>query len=119
MSNVGILSLADRVSARAFDHLRAVRHEAERALPGVLSQVVLFGSRARADGKRGSDYDVAVFIRGPLDRRAATRRLTDVAYPHLLAGFHIRPIAVPADYLSVHGREPLAASIARDGVTIP
>jgi hypothetical protein len=48
-----------------------------------------------------------------------TRVLVDAAYPHVLAGFHFLPIAVPADYLESRSRVPLAASIARDGVAIP
>lgn len=118
MSDVGISDLADRVSAQALSHLRAFRREVESTLPGI-SRVVLFGSRARGDARRGSDYDVAVFIRDLPDRRVATRALSDIAYPHLLAGFHIRPIALPADYLEARKRDPLAASIARDGVAIP
>jgi predicted nucleotidyltransferase len=119
MSDIRPADLADRVSGRAFARLRAFRRAAERRLPGRVSRVVLFGSRARGDAARASDYDVAVFVRGLEDHRAATRVLVDAAYPHVLAGFHILPIAVPADFLDMRSRQPLAASIARDGVAIP
>jgi predicted nucleotidyltransferase len=58
------------VTDRAAAHLRAFRREAERALPGKIASVVLFGSRARGDARRDSDYDIAVLIRTLGDRRA-------------------------------------------------
>ncbi len=32
-----------------------------------LDRIVLFGSRARGDARADSDYDIAVFLRGPFD----------------------------------------------------
>lgn len=111
-------NLEDALSGGAAEHLRAFRRDVERALPGVVDKVVLFGSRARGDARRGSDYDVAVFVRGLGDRRAVDHLLADVAYPHILTGVHIRPVAVPADFLiRDHGRL-LAMEIARDGIAI-
>src|SRR6266478_1187868 len=43
-----------------------------------LERVVLFGSRARGDAKRDSDYDVAVFLRDMADRFAEMNRLADL-----------------------------------------
>jgi uncharacterized protein len=44
-----------------------------------LERVVLFGSRARGDAQRDSDYDVAVFLRDMPDRMPELNRLADVA----------------------------------------
>jgi predicted nucleotidyltransferase len=43
-----------------------------------LDRVVLFGSRARGDGRPDSDYDVAVFLRTLPDRWAELDRLADL-----------------------------------------
>jgi predicted nucleotidyltransferase len=42
------------------------------------TRVVLFGSRARGDGRPDSDYDIAVFLRDMTDRFADMRRLADL-----------------------------------------
>jgi predicted nucleotidyltransferase len=44
-----------------------------------LERVVLFGSRARGDARKDSDYDVAVFLRDMDDRMAETNRLADLS----------------------------------------
>jgi uncharacterized protein len=106
------------VSNRAAVHLRAFRRDAERALPGKIASVVLFGSRARGDARRDSDYDVAVLVRSLGDRRSIDHTLADAAYPHILAGFHIRPVAIPADFLTASPRTSLAMELLRDGVIV-
>ena len=62
------------------------------ALPSV-ERVILFGSRARGQGRTDSDYDVAVIVRDLSDRRHVRRVLSGLAYDHILDGFFIRPIA--------------------------
>lgn len=105
------------VSRRAFTHLRQFRREVDEALPGLVTKVMLFGSRARGDDHKDSDYDVAVFIRD-LDPDDYTLRhaVIAAAYPHFMAGVYISPRVVPADYLE--GSHPLATNISRDGITI-
>jgi uncharacterized protein len=110
--------LSTVVPRRAAAHLRAFRREAENALPGKVEGVVLFGSRARGDARRESDYDVAVFVKGMVDRRTTDHTLSDAAYRHILAGFHIRPVAVPVEYLGSPHANALVQEIAREGVVI-
>jgi uncharacterized protein len=43
-----------------------------------IERVVLFGSRARGDANRDSDYDVALFLKEPTDAWAEIDRLTDL-----------------------------------------
>ena len=112
-------NLLDTLPSRATTRLRAFRRDVQQALPGKVTQVVLFGSRARGDARPDSDYDVAVFVRNLHDRRSVDHTLADTAYRHILAGVHIRPVAVPADYLDSHPRDPLAMDIARDGIVVP
>ncbi len=45
--------------------LQRFRHEVGTLYGVRLERVVLFGSRARADGHADSDYDIAVFITRP------------------------------------------------------
>ena len=111
--------LSNVVPNRAAARLRAFRRDAEHALPGNVARVVLFGSRTRGDARPDSDYDVAVFVRNLNDRRAIDHTLADTAYQHILAGVHIRPVAVPADYLETRPRDALAVEIARNGIVVP
>ena len=106
------------VTDKAASHLRAFCRDAERALPGKIAGVVLFGSRARGDARRDSDYDVAVLVRNLDNRRSIDHTLADVAYTHILARFHIRPVAVPADFLTALPRSSLATELLRDGVIV-
>jgi predicted nucleotidyltransferase len=106
------------VNDKAAAHLRAFRRSAERALPGQVAGVILFGSRARGEARRDSDYDVAVLIQGLDDRRPIDHLLSDIAYPHILAGFHIRPVAVSIRLIEQSGRSSFAMSLIRDGVAV-
>jgi predicted nucleotidyltransferase len=49
-----------------------------------IERVVLFGSRARGDAREDSDYDVAVFLKGLVDRWPEVDRIvplvTDILY---------------------------------------
>ena len=103
--------------ARPARRLRVFRRAVERALPGRVDDVLLFGSRARGDAKRGSDYDVAVLVRDLSDRLAVRQVVSDAAYPHVVAGFNLRPLLLPADYLA--SSSELADDIRRDGVEVP
>jgi predicted nucleotidyltransferase len=44
--------------------IREFKRRAERALPGRIERVMLYGSRARGDARDDSDWDVAIFLRG-------------------------------------------------------
>lgn len=112
------IPLNQLVSKRAAKHLVEFRHDVERSLAGKVQEVVLFGSRARGDGKKTSDYDVAVVLKDDGDRQQINFALSDLAYPHILSGIHIRPVSIPASY--IHGPEPRSIShaIERDGVVI-
>jgi predicted nucleotidyltransferase len=111
-------SLSEVLSNKAVVHLREFRRDVERAMPGQVTKIVLFGSRARGDARRGSDYDIAVFVRDLGDRRRVDHALADLAYPHILQGIHIRPVAVPTDYLECHPAYSLAINIKRDGMVV-
>jgi predicted nucleotidyltransferase len=102
----------------AVDHLAAFKREVEAALPGRVTRVTLFGSRARGDAEEDSDYDVAVFVQDLSDRSEVGSVVSDVAYPHILEGIHISPIVLPAEYADDTERTELAWEIAKDGVIL-
>ncbi len=106
------------VNGKAAARLRAFRRNAERALPGKVAAVILFGSRARGDARHDSDYDVAVLIKGLDDRRPIDHMLSDIAYPHILAGFHIRPVAISAGLVTRSSENPFAMELLRDGIIV-
>lgn len=77
--------------------LRRFRDCAEQALPGRVTRVVLFGSRARGDAKTHSDWDVAVFLRNGASSKD-TLDLADAAYDLIVeSGQTIHPIALSED----------------------
>lgn len=106
------------LSRKATKHLRAFGSEVCERFRGKISRIVLFGSRARGDARRDSDYDVAVFMRNIDDRRAVNHMLAEIAYPHILKGIYIRPFAVQSDLFNASKSDGLALSIARDGIAI-
>jgi len=118
IQNLSDRRLSDTIKPSAVKHLRDFRREVEQRFPDRVKWVVLFGSRARGDARQGSDYDVAVFVKDLGERRLVDHALSDIAYPHILAGVHIRPVAVPEAFLTSPQRGTLATSIARDGVVV-
>jgi uncharacterized protein len=106
------------VSNKAAAHLRSFKRDVERLLPERVSNVVLFGSRARGNPRRDSDYDVAVFVRDLDNRKRIDHAISDAAYKHITAGIHIRPVSLPADFLENTSGGILARNIARDGIVI-
>jgi len=77
--------------------IRRFRSHAEQALPGRITRVVLFGSRARRQAHARSDWDVAVFLKDGASSRD-TLRLADAAYDLIVeTGQMIHPIALAED----------------------
>lgn len=84
-----------------------------------MARVVLFGSCARNDPKKDSDYDLAVYARDMGDRLAVGETLSDAAYEYALRGIFIRAIPFFASELNCGPQSELAEHIARDGVIVP
>jgi predicted nucleotidyltransferase len=83
-----------------------------------IDRVVLFGSRARGDGREDSDYDIAVFLRDMPDRFQELNRLADLSTAILYdTGEFIHAMAYKADAYN-DPRMPLMHEIRREGVDL-
>ncbi len=79
----------------------AIPHEYARralaALPGRITKVVLYGSRARGEAHADSDWDIAVFVKGPPTTRDRST-LSGIGFDLMLeSGAFIQSMPVPAD----------------------
>ena len=83
-----------------------------------VAHAALFGSRARGEARRDSDYDVAVLLKGAERPPSARALLSDAAYRHIVAGVHIRPIAILTENVREDGPLPVCRNIARDGIPV-
>src|SRR5439155_1952522 len=82
-----------------------------------IERVVLYGSRARGEAHKESDYDVAVFLKDLTDRQAEARRLADLEASLLdETGEDIQAIPFPAGSYGV--RTPLMHEIRLDGIDL-
>jgi uncharacterized protein len=82
-----------------------------------LERVVLFGSRARGDAHRESDYDVAVFLRDLTDRWHEIDRLAAIE-TDILAETGAFIHAMPYRAGSYRERTPLMHEIRREGIDL-
>lgn len=111
-------SLAGIVAPTAAGQLAAFRKAVDDALPGQISDIVLFGSRARRQSRRNSDYDVAVVVNDDVYRGTMERIVADTALPFVRAGYHIRPVIMLASLFRNPIGHPLTANVVRDGISI-
>jgi len=97
--------------------LHRFRSAVDRIFGDRVERVVLFGSRARGEGRADSDYDIAIFLRDLADRRKEVRRLvplvTDIIED---TGAVIHPMPFKAG--AWRERTPLMHEIRLDGVEL-
>jgi predicted nucleotidyltransferase len=82
-----------------------------------IERVVVYGSRARANGREDSDYDVAVFLRSLSDRWAELDRLAELRVRLIDdTGAFVDAKPYPAGAYREH--TPLMNEIRRDGIDL-
>ena len=97
--------------------LKRFRAALDRVYGDRIERVVLFGSRARGDAGKDSDYDVAVFLRDLSDRFAEMNRLADLSTQILdETGEFIHAMPYPAG--SYNERTPLMLEVRAIGVDL-
>ncbi len=83
---------------------------------GRVKKVVLYGSRARGDARRGSGWDVAVFIKGRVAAREATVLSHIGSDLFFDRGWNIHPVALPARRETEDSF--FLRSVRRDGIAV-
>jgi predicted nucleotidyltransferase len=82
-----------------------------------IERVVLFGSRARGDGRQDSDYDVAVFLKDLTERWPELNRLADLSTDILEeTGEFVHAMPYRAGSYDKH--TPLMHQIRTDGIDL-
>ncbi|MBK8977599.1 MAG: nucleotidyltransferase domain-containing protein [Planctomycetes bacterium] len=100
------------LSALERDALDELAKQIRERFGARVRRLVLFGSRARREGRHDSDLDVFALVDGLVrgERRAIQDLAFDIGLEH---GLVISPIAVATE--SWRDETPLAGEIARDG----
>ncbi|MGE5270126.1 MAG: nucleotidyltransferase domain-containing protein [Thiohalocapsa sp.] len=97
--------------------LRRFRAALGQAYGDRIERVILYGSRARGNHQPDSDYDVAVFLRGPFDRWQEMEHIIPIVTVALYedeACIHAMPFRADA----YRDRTPLMAEIRREGIDL-
>ena len=101
---------------RDIELLTEFKRRTEHALPGRISRMVLFGSRARGNANPDSDWDVAVFVNGNVSSWD-TLRLADAAYDLIIdIGQFLQPVALPDG--EAMQSDPLLERIKAEGIVL-
>ena len=83
------------------------------------SQVILFGSRARGEAKRGSDWDILIVLP---KSRLEQKDYDDVSFPFVELGWHlneqINPIMYAQDEWAASSITPFYDNVLRDGIKL-
>jgi predicted nucleotidyltransferase len=90
------------------------------SLPGEKPELLLFGSKARGDDRRGSDIDLLVLLKNDdLDViREVYRTVTDVALTTSVYNMSLKPMSRKRFSIMKRGRTPFVCSVVEDAVTI-
>jgi len=98
--------------------LDRLRRHFETVYGDRLVECVLFGSRARGDAQAGSDADVLVVLRGPVDRGAEIDRNSDFLSELCLEHGTVVSCLYMDRERFLRGAGPLLRNIRREGVPV-
>ncbi len=83
-----------------------------------LVRLVLYGSQARGDARRGSDVDVLVVLRGPVDPATEIARVGPTTADLSLAAGVVLSCQFVSDERFATEQSPLLMNVRREGVTL-
>ncbi len=81
-----------------------------------IERMVLFGSRARGDGHRRSDYDIAIFLQDIGSEWEEIRKITDIRFETLMDPETVHVVLRQAG--SWDERSPFMSEIRRDALDL-
>jgi uncharacterized protein len=102
------------------DVLREFRAAVSAALPGLVREVRLFGSRARGEARPDSDWDIAVIMDDQAARNISVRdTVSDTALEFLMRGWPIHEVVMSAEALEDGAwRADAVGDTARHGIRV-
>jgi predicted nucleotidyltransferase len=90
------LKVMKKLTIKERDALNAFKNNVSSLLGPDLQQTILFGSKARGDGRATSDFDLAVIVRHVTHQMK--RNVIDIAYNRYLEdGVDISPVVYTAE----------------------
>jgi hypothetical protein len=101
--------------------LREFGAQLHAALPGVVQEVRLFGSRARGEARPDSDWDLAVVVPADLATDPSVRdAVSDTAFDFLMRGWPLHTLVVGSAALAAgaEARADAIGEVARHGVRV-
>ncbi len=102
------------MSATDLTLVHEFKRRAEKALPGKIVRVMLYGSRARGDARAGSDWDVAIFLAGEPSRKDR-HALSDIGFDLMMEyGQHVQTIVIDAARSAEHSS--FLKNVQEDGI---
>lgn len=106
------------VSKRAYSDLLSFKGAVQSRFGAEVKSLILFGSRARMEARKDSDFDVAVIMHSANVGSEADRLLSKLAYPYLLKGTFITALSMPENLKRQAQSNLLAHSILNEGMEI-
>ncbi len=119
MENVsGILGIKGGLTKKGYRDLMSFKGAVHQRFGSQFKSLILFGSRARLEARKNSDFDVAVIMDNNTVGTEADRLLSKLAYPYLLKGTHITAMSMREDLKKQSESSFLAHSILHEGLEI-
>ncbi|HKP12759.1 MAG TPA: nucleotidyltransferase domain-containing protein [Blastocatellia bacterium] len=106
------------MSEKLKEILRELRHQLESLYGERLVSLVLFGSQARGDAEPGSDIDVLVVLKGPVDAGAEIRRTIQAVADLSLEHDEVISCIFMDEDRFLHRAGPLLRNIRREGIAL-
>jgi predicted nucleotidyltransferase len=113
-----VLGVRGGISKKAYRDLLSFKDAVQGRFGVQVKSLILFGSRARLEARKDSDFDVAVIMHSANVGSESDRLLSKLAYPFLLKGTFISAFSMPENLKRQAQSNLLAHSILHEGLEI-